>query len=119
MFWFAYLLADVGAWQRATFRPKRAAVGQAELIDANARFLRNRLRTEHVSELIVEPLKRRLAHKWQIGVDDALGKGLAQESKKHPQAVNALEASLKKLQNGERITHLRLAKQVAEINQLL
>ena len=118
LFWLGYLLADSGLWQRTIHRAEQKHPGQKDLIDANATFLRNRLRREAVSELILERLSRRLSHKWHVPIDQALEQGLAHEKEHHPHEVATLERSLESISRGEKIANLKLARQVYALEHL-
>ncbi len=115
LFWLGYVLADVGSWIRAKYRPRAAALGQKDLIAANANYLGNRLRATAVNDLILEPLRERLARKWGVPREDALSQGLARERAAHADAVGALEDTLGRLRNGKSVPHLTLARQVFDV----
>lgn len=92
--WIAYLLADSGAWQRASQREPLRALRQRDLITLAGRFLAERLRPHAAADAVVEPLRRELADKWRLAVGDALRQGLALEEARHPAAVAELMALL-------------------------
>lgn len=119
LFWLVFLLADAGHWQRATYRPALRGIGQQQLITATGHFLRNRLRTEHVSQLILEPIRQRLASKWQLSNDMALTAGLEKERANHPQAVATLQHSLAQIEQGKRVGHLKLAQQAFALQRAI
>ncbi|MEM7000101.1 MAG: DUF4350 domain-containing protein [Pseudomonadota bacterium] len=119
LFWLVFLLADAGYWQRATYRPTMRGVGQQQLIAATGHFLRNRLSTEHVSQLILEPIRQRLASKWQLSNDMALTAGLEKERANNPEAVASLQHSLTQIEQGKRVGHLKLAQQAFALQRAI
>lgn len=116
LFWVAYLLADSGQWERASRRVRTPAVGQMDLVGANANFMRNRMGAAATRELMLERLRNHLARKWRLPHARALQEGLARErslvgTQPDPK-IARLEASLEALGRGGKVAPLALQQQI-------
>ena len=112
LFWVAYLLADSGQWERATWREPVRRIGQRALIAANANFLSKRLRLSATHEMQLLPLQAHLARKWRVSRKDALKTGLERERSTNGDAAEALSRSLARLSAGKGVSPLDLQSQI-------
>ncbi len=114
-FWLAYLLADSGQWQRATYKHQLAKVSQRDLVLGNANFLRRRLHPTATIEAILDPLRAQLATKWNLSRQTALAQGLAFEQPRQPKAVARLEELLAMVERRQTVSLPTLQKTVHEL----
>lgn len=118
IFWLAFLLADSGQWQRATYKALAGGISQRDLVLGSANFLRRRLHPKATVDAILDPLRQQLATKWSLPLPRALVEGLALEAAQHPKAVAELQYLLGRVERQQKVAFTRLHQAVHQLTNV-